>query len=373
MSLCGKHFNVGDPVDFLTDTTKMPPDNQQRHVALIIETSNEYARGLLRGIKVYIREHRPWSICLGEFSRNNMDLSWLYEWKGHGIIARIENEQIAKYILKANLPTVDLSATRIIPSLPCIETNDETIARLASGHLLERGFKHFAYCGNSHFNWSNLRQNYFIQCINKAGFTCQFFDANKQNILTQRTSERERMINWLKNLPKPIGIMACYDILGQQVLEACRISGIMVPDEVAVIGVDNDDLICELSDPPLSSIAPNSLKTGYQAAGLLERLMTGGSVEAVMHLVEPIGIHTRMSTEVLAIEDKLVSEAVRFIRNHEYVNIQVNDLIKGFHISRRNLDHRFLKALGHTPHQEIINVKIKLINRFLQETGKSVV
>ncbi|MCY9665587.1 DNA-binding transcriptional regulator [Paenibacillus alginolyticus] len=345
---------------------------QQKQVALLIETSNGYARGLLSGINTYLRENRPWSIFLSEYSRNNTDLTWLREWQGDGIIARIENEQTARFIKDAGLPTVDLSASRMIPSLPYVETNDQSIAQLAAEHFLERGFKHIGFYGDSRFRWSKLRCTYLAAYLAERGYDCHIYEAS-ENRLGEKSwkTERDKLVQWLYDLPKPIGIMACYDICGQQLLEACRVAGIAVPDEVAVLGVDNDELLCELSNPPLSSIKTNAVKTGYQAAELLERMMSGEVIGGQMHLIEPVNVEVRLSTDVLAVEDKIVSDAVRFIRNHAYDDIQVQDILEQLKVSRRILESRFQKALGRTPHDEIINVKLKLVKKLLLDTKLS--
>ncbi len=348
---------------------KLPKSSLQRkQVALLIETSNEYARGLLNGIRSFTRERRLWSIYLNEYSRDNTDLTWLNGWRGDGIIARIENEQTARYIQDAGLPAVDLSAFRIIPSLPYVETDDRAIGRLAVEHYLERGFKNFGFYGDSRFPWSKQRGASFEEHLTAQHYSCHTFVAEQSHDRTMRVSERNKLIRWLHSLPKPIGIMACYDSRGQQLLEACRFANIAVPDEIAVIGVDNDELLCELSDPPLTSIQSNAVRTGYLAAELLERMMAGETIGSEAHLIEPLGIHIRLSTDVLAVDDKIVSEAVRFIREHAHEDIQVQDVLSELSISRRMLDSRFKKALGRTPHEEIIAVKVKEIKELLVET-----
>lgn len=346
-------------------------DKQRRHIALIIETSNEYARGLLRGIRAYIREGRLWSIYLVEHSRSNTNLSWLHQWQGDGLIARIENDDIARYVQQASLPAVDLSAFRYLPNLPCVETDDRAIAGLAAQHLLERGFKHFGYIGDSRFNWSRWRGEQFVRRVEEAGHACSVFDLSAElagKHPRSQMDERMAIISWLGTLPKPLGLLACYDKMGHQLLEACNAAGINVPDEAGVIGVDNDDLLCELSNPPLTSIIPDTIRTGYYAAQLLDRMMAGQAVSPRMYLVEPLGIHTRQSTEVLAIDDKLVSAAVRFIREHASQDINVSDVLQVVPLSRRVLENRFLKALGHSPHDEIVRAKLKIAKQLLAET-----
>src|SRR5258706_2698401 len=246
----------------------------QRKVALLIETSNAYARGLLHGIIAYTRERGPWSPYLAEHGRGDSPPRWLAKWDGDGMIARIENRAIARALANLRIPIVDVSAARLLPRLPWFETDDEAIARLAAEHLMERGFKRFAYCGNPKFNWSNWRGDWFEKLIRAANHPC-FLYRPPTPLIGDEDTEVQHIGEWIASLPKPVGILACYDFRGRQVLDACRRRGIAVPDEVAVIGVDNDELLCNLSYPPMSSVVPNMHQTGYRAAELLDRLMAG--------------------------------------------------------------------------------------------------
>src|SRR5690606_26395850 len=143
------------------------------------------------------------------------------------------------------------------------------------------------------------------------------------------------------------------DLRGQQVLDACRRIGVAVPDEAAALGVDNDQLLCELSEPPLTSIIPNTHRTGYEAARLLDEMMAGRSATGETHLIPPIGIATRQSTDVLAIDDPNVARAIHFIRQHACTGIKVKDVLRAVPHSRTLLEARFKRLLGRTPHEEI--------------------
>lgn len=339
---------------------------------MLIETSNAYARGLLHGIRAYIREHRSWSIYIGEQKRGGPVPTWLKKWTGDGIIARIESAAIADAVLASSLPAIDVSAARYVPDLLYVETDDAEIARLAAEHLLQRGFRHFAYCGDPRFNWANWREQHFHRLITEAGFDCRIYrPLSKHYGPVPWEQEREEIGSWLLGLPKPVGVMACYDIRGREVLDVCRQRGITVPDEVAVIGVDNDELICDLADPPLSSVIPDVLRTGYEAARLLDLLMAGGSELPLAHLIKPLGIATRNSTDVLATDDAELSTAVRFIRAHAIEGIKVDDVLRAVPLSRRILESRFEKLLGRTPHQEITRVQIERVKELLTETDLS--
>jgi LacI family transcriptional regulator len=173
---------------------------------------------------------------------------------------------------------------------------------------------------------------------------------------------------WLKQLPKPVGLMGCYDIRAREVLDACMLAGLAVPDEVAVIGVDNDDLICELAEPRLSSVIPNAHRTGYEAAALLERMLAGERVPPGAYLIPPVGIVTRHSTDMLAVDDPHVAAALRFIRERACDGINVEDVVAAVPLSRRVLETRFKQLTSRTPHAEIQRVQIDRVKQLLTET-----
>lgn len=341
-----------------------------RKVALLIETSNAYARGLLQGIITYLQEHGPWSVYLPELRRGDPPPNWLGRWDGDGVIARIENAEIARVLSKLKVPIVDVSVARPLPKLPCFEIDEAAVGRLAARHFMERGFKNFAYCGNPRFVWSDLRGNNFMRVVSEEGypvFACQ----SPSGEVGDDEADIERIAQWVAALPKPVGILACYDFRGRQVLDACRLRGIPVPDEVAVLGVDNDELLCNLCHPPMSSIIPNVQQTGYRAAELLDKLMAGQKISPEILYIEPIGIATRQSTDTLAIEDANLVRAIRYIREHACEGISVKDVLRAVPQSRRVLESRFKKQLGRTPHEEILRVQLDRARLLLTETELS--
>jgi LacI family transcriptional regulator len=341
-----------------------PLRRRRQRVALLIETSNAYARGLLRGMVRYIREHEPWSFYLFEQARGDDPPSWLNHWDGDGIIARIESRRIAKAVLNSRLPAVDVSAGRFAPGIPWVETDDQAIAQLAASHFLDRGFQHFAYCGAVGFHWSQWRHDYFVKILDRLGFSCHYF------VPPAGRSEHQiqGLEDWLRRLPKPIGVFASYDIRGQQILDACRNVGLAVPDEVAVLGVDNDELLCELASPRLSSVASDAHRTGYEAAALLGRMMKGEILGEMEVRIAPLGVCCRESSDVLATGDPDVVNAVRFIREHACESIHVSDVLRAIPLSRKALEVRFKNLLHHTIHQEIIRVKVDRVKELLSST-----
>ena len=333
-------------------------------VALLIETSNAYARGLLAGISAYVRQHTPWSIYLPELGRGDVAPTW----RGDGIIARIETRAIARRVAHTGLPVVDVSAGRHIRSIPWVETDDAAIAKHAAEHLLERGVRNLAYCGESRFNWSRWRSRHFQELALAAGATVNVYESSGKD---PWTTEHNALLAWVSKLPKPVGIMACYDIKAQQLLDVCRENGLAVPEEIAVIGVDNDPVLCSLTTPPLTSVIPDTHRTGYEAAMLLDRMMSGERIAPKGYLIPPIGVHTRQSTDVLALADREVAAAVRFIREHACDGATIKDLLRVVPLSRRVLESRYRNSTGRTPHQDLVRFRIDRVTQLLAETDHS--
>ncbi|MEQ1825682.1 MAG: DNA-binding transcriptional regulator [Pirellula sp.] len=357
----------------------MPKSTKQRKaVALLVETSNAYARGLLEGIAEYQRERDNWSIFLPEQERGAAPPTWLRSWKGDGVIARIETPVIAHSVSRLRVPIVDLSSSRGIKNVPWVETDDAAIAKLAFEHLYERGFRQFAFCGPQGFNWSKWRCEHFESECRRAEVEVQSFQTESPFRSHRTNSAHDQLVAWLKSLPKPVGMLCAYDIQAQIVLDICRNLGIPVPERIAVVGVDNDAILCDLCHPSLTSIEPDARGAGYAAAKLLDQLMNSrGRVlrttntrarQATSLLLKPIGIVQRQSTEVTAVSDSNVAEAIRFIRNHACDGIQVSDVL--FHVarSRRSLESQFLKATGKTPHEMILSVRLSRVHQLLTQS-----
>jgi LacI family transcriptional regulator len=243
------------------------------------------------------------------------------------------------------------------------------IGRLAAEHLLERGFSHFGWCGVVGVNWAQTRRDSFEQTVGAAGCPCEVYRLPARTRSDSSWEiQQEQLAHWLRRLPKPSGVMACYDPAGQRVLEACRRAEVLVPDEVAVIGVDNDQTVCEVCDPPLSSVAANHFQVGQEAAALLDRLMRSEpSLENPLY-VAPAGVVTRQSSDVLAIGDPDVVAALHFIRERACGGIQVQEVTEHVSVSRSTLKERFRCLLGRSIHDEIIRVRINRCRELLSQT-----
>jgi LacI family transcriptional regulator len=341
-------------------------------VALVIEASNAYGRGLLEGILRHVREHEPWQIFLPEHGRGLPPLEALARWRGDGIIARIESGAIASAIRRLRrsrrgLSIIDVSAARLLPDVPYVETDDEAIARAAVDHFLDRHFRHFAFLGDPRFRWSVNRRQAFMAAAGKQHRHVATHDWLQVGGSVP-AQEELRLAVWLKTLPRPVGLFASYDILGRHAIDACRQEGLSIPDDVAVLGVDDDPLLCGLTCPPLSSIIPDAVGAGRLAAELLEQRMRGGALSRHAWLLPPLGISTRQSTDVLAIDDPLVIQAVGFIRSMACRGIRVADVVCEVATSRRLLEQRFQRAVGRTLHEEIIRVQFARVEQLLRET-----
>lgn len=344
---------------------------QRPQVALLIETSNAYSRGLLRGIRTYVREGANWEIHFTEQGRGDEPPPWFHNWHGHGVIARIENGQIEEAVAATELPVVNVSSNSVKRSFPTVASDSDAVCAVAAEHLLERGFRLFGYCGDVRFDWSLRHEQNFRKHLRDAGCELRVFDSEISDA-EDWPRERSKLANWLLSLPKPIGVFACYDIRGQQLLDVCRQAGLSVPDEVAVIGHHNDELLCELCDPPLSSIIPNARRAGYEAAELLDRMMQGRPIRNQTHLVAPIGVFARKSTEAIAVGDTQIAQAMRFIRDHACEGIGVEDVLKVVPISRTVLERRFQKFLRRSPYEEILRLRLERVKQLLTTTDLSI-
>ena len=344
----------------------------RRSVALLIESSNAYARGLLQGIIAYQQQHDAWSIYLPEQDRGATPPKWIRNWQGDGVIARIESEEIARVVHRIGIPVVDVSAARQLARIPWVETDDQRVAELAAEHLLERGFRNLAFYGAPSFNWSIWRRDHFVETLRLLGMDCEVFDAVGQETRGYSwTREHRRLANWIRRLTKPTGLMASYDIGARQVLDACRELEIMVPEEIAVIGVDDDPIVCNLACPSLTSVIPDAAGAGYRAAELLEQMMSGETPATESHLLAPLGISTRQSTDIFAVEDPVIRQAAKMIREQACSGITVIDVLREVSMSRRVFESRFHKATGQTPHEALLSQRLKRVEQLLRESDLS--
>jgi LacI family transcriptional regulator len=342
-----------------------------RHVACIVETSMAYGREILWGVAQYLQENGPWSVYIEQRSLTDRVPPWLRTWDGDGIISRLAPSETRR-LRSTGIPIVDLNDQGPGLCRPSIHSDHRAEGALGAEHLLERGFKSFAFFGYPKFAWARGCRDGFAATVQGAGHPCHHYHHGQRvSWGHQQPSwevEVDDVARWIHSLPKPLGLMACNDFRGIQALDACRRTGIAVPEEVAVIGVDNEELVCKLAYPPLSSVVPNARSIGYEAAALLDGLMDGEPEPAEPVAIPPLEVVTRLSTDVNAIADSDVALAMRFIREHACRGIRVDDVLSQVPVSRSVLQRRFRRLLGKSIHAVIASVRLERAKQLLDET-----
>jgi len=347
----------------------------RRRIAVLVEWSRAYGRGVLRGISTYARTHGTWKIFHSERRLSDAEPSWLKNWQGDGIIARIESRRLLAQLEQKKLPTVNLFEQAEAEAIPKILTNEEAVGRLAACHLMERGLMHFAYCGLAGIPSSDMREEAFARHLAAAGHEVRVYRNPHQRHATFLSSTEEyellceeTVTAWVRSLPKPVGLLACNDFRAHQILVTCGENGIAVPEEVAVLGIDNDELVCELCQPPLSSIELNAERVGYEASVLLDRMIGGDLAPPLLTLVDPKGVVPRQSTDVVAVADTDVAAAVHFIRERACQGIHVDEVLRHVQLSRSTLERRFARILGRSAKAEIDRVRLDRVKQLLAMT-----
>lgn len=345
----------------------------RRKVALLVETSRSYGRGLLRGIAGFARTRSNWSLLHQEMTIDVLLPQWMKESAIDGVIARVDTRTIDP-LRQLGVPCVDVRCSRRFPGVPQVETDDRKVSELAFEHLWDRGFRRFAFCGFKHAHYSDARLRHFQEKVNEVGGSLSIYetrgrrDAPTTSVEESGMTDMNALSDWLASLKPPTGVLVCNDIRGQQVLNACDLLGLAVPDDIGVIGVDDDDAICPLSNPPLSSVRPNAERVGYRAAEILDAMIDGEAAPETVEYIAPVTVVQRMSTQVIAVEDREVARVCRFIREHACDGIDVNDVAEFTSLSRRQLERRFRDELNRTPHEEITAVQIDRVKQLLRES-----
>ncbi|MGA2018759.1 MAG: XylR family transcriptional regulator [Opitutaceae bacterium] len=339
-------------------------------VLLIFRTRFEESIAMLKGIAHFERTHHYWTTFHDDEARSETDPRWLASKTWNGVISRHTTRALVDACAERGIPLVDLNDVDPFPGVPKIRPDNTAIGYLGAEHFIERGFQNFCYCGFSNESWSRERRDGFSEAVGLAGRECMVMDVDYPGDLTPFWDEAQvsKLASWMKRLPKPIGIMACNDMRARELISAAHADGILVPEEVAILGVNNDAVRCDLSDPALSSVAPNAFQSGFRAATLLRELLLGQVPRMLDQRVEPIGVVTRHSTDVLAVDDRNVVAAMSFIREEACHGITVEQVLQHAHVSRSQLERKFRQHIGRSPQAEIRRVQLKKIRQLLLET-----
>lgn len=347
-------------------------NSKQRSVGIFLEVGRAAMRKVVSGVMTFAHQRGNWNVCLPESSSSN-SLDCMLAGRWDGVIVGFDDPH-GPELLRLSVPLVGVGGGygwfRPNMKIPYVGTDNTAVAQLAADHLLERGFVHFAYCGYSPTpvnGCSQKRAEAFHDAIRRAGHRCAVHNAPNT---ASDTWERlcGELAEWLAGLPRPLGLMTCNDSRAQQILEACRMAELRVPEDVAVVGVDNEEAICPFTDPPLTSVDQGAQQTGYEAAQLLDQWMSGETVAPGKRSVSPVGIVARGSTEILATGDQDVAAALRFIRDHACEPIGLDDVGSATGSTTATLRRRFKAVLGRTVHDEIQRVRIERAKRLLVST-----
>jgi len=338
-----------------------------RCVAVVMQPVRTYCRGVLRGVAA-VSTQAKWETILvaADAPPPVSDLCKVAQ----GLIGHFSEEHLLAQVERAGIPAVDIAPRHPRDRLAHVTTDDVAVGRLAAAHLLSLGLPHFAFYGTRTHYFSLLREQGFKQALGAAGLSCHAFLDGAPAGREESLREEAAIKDWLVGLPKPIGVLASTDGRALQLLAMCRTLGIAVPASVAVLGVDNDDVFCELASPPLSSIALATQLIGYEAARMLGLLMEGKLPASRQLLVPPAGVVPRRSSDLPAILDADVAAVVRYISLHVQDDLQVADLLREVPMSRRSLEQRFVKALGRTPAAEIHRAQIEVAKLMLSQTDE---
>jgi len=349
-------------------------------VMILLEMSNKINRDRIQGILRYERLYGPWRLHIVEGRRFEQPFRDPESLGVSGIIAGTTLTELLEPVMRANVPTIlfdplDPYADKDNPFYrhSTVTCDSVAVGRAGAEYLLEQGFSRFAFVGDIwNSNWSLKRQEGFTQRLAEAGMPCVVYGVPSDAARSDWCVEQKSMAEWLTGLSTPVGLMAANDVRGRQVLDTCLMATISVPDQVAVLGVDNDELICATTNPPMTSILRDTEGSGYYAAQMLDRLMRGKSRKKESIFYGPLRVVGRQSTEKLQFTDRLAVKAVEFIRINAGISMNVTDVVKHLKVSRRLAELRFRQAVGHSIHDELQNARLAQVRRLLQETDLSI-
>jgi len=347
---------------------------------VILDAARPYDRLIIAGIAQYAREHVPWSLYVEEDPLQK--LPDLARWHGQGIIANFDDRRVARAIRGLSIPIVGVGGGYgwhdPASGIPYIYTDNAAIGRLGAEHLLACGFEQLAFYGyprTATSGWSEERAKAFEDACAARNRPCKVFTG--RHATARRWEELQRdLAAWIETLPRPVGLMACNDVRARHVLEACRSLGLRVPHDVAVLGVDNDEMICELTDPPLSSIDQSARRIGYEAAAALDALMAQRASAARLPrnrpapptVIPPIGVVARTSTDTMATRDEAVLLALQRLRADPWHRPDTAAIASAACVSRSTLEQRFRAAVGRSLHEEFVRLRLAGVRRLVTDT-----
>ena len=349
---------------------------ERPRVALVMRPRFEENLNILRYLARFKRYHGDWYVYVDDQGVGARDPEWLLSQGWDGLICKEGADDLFRLARERGIACVDLSDDSTQrDGCPKIRPNNPAIGHLAAEHFIERGYQHFGFCGFENEDWSKERGEGFVEALDLAGKACSVMETDYPGFSAPAWSfaEETEVGKWLATLPKPVGIFSCNDLRAVNLANACFRSGIKVPEEVALIGTNNDTLRCELSTPPLSSIPVDASEYARLAGETLDEMLSTGSHALVRpeRLVDPMDVVTRLSTNALAIEDSSIAMALNIIRERACKGLTVEEVAKRAHISRSLLEKRFRVHVGRSPQVEIRATQVLRIKKLLAESEHS--
>ncbi len=341
----------------------MPLHRDIPQVALLVTTSNDWGRRIIKGILSYANEVGPWHIWVkSDESGPARELPG--DWHGDGVIARVASPALAADIQASGLPVVNVADFPIEGfSAPCVRTDDQAGTRMAVDFFIDHGFRHVAYVGSRHTANPVWYGSAFQAALSLHGIRAREFYFEGE-----LSAQAGPFMEWLLALPKPVGVMAWGLGLGRMVVDCCMEAGISVPHDIAVLCGSYDDLLSYACFPALSGILNPTELIGYKAAQLLHRMMQGERVPCETHYLPPLGIMERLSTDTLAVEDPKIAKVVAFVKEHAFEPIGMVDILRAVPMARRSLERKFQQIFGRSPTEEIRRIRMDRARRLLAET-----
>jgi LacI family transcriptional regulator len=343
--------------------------HQPPRVAVLVDTATTWGRQVHRGIHRYDLKHGPWHIFLearGMEDRMRVPTGW----KADGVIARIGRLAMAEALKALNVPVVNVSGIQLPGvSFPRVMTDLDASARMAAQHFIDRGFRHFAYFTLEGLSYVARHQQGFVNAVTEAGCDFASFEAKPTTGAEPDWNlDLEQLGEWLKTLPKPVAVLTWNPSSAREIIYACDLAGLLVPEEIAVLSGTDDELLCEVLFMPISGVQSAGEQTGHEAARLLDSLIHGRPTTTRPVMLKPLSIITRRSTDTLAIQDRALARALSFIRENNSQRIEVKDVTRYSGVSRRALEQRFMAVLHRTPASEIRRVHLETAKRLLEQT-----
>lgn len=352
--------------------TPVPPAAAQRQILLMADPAHPFRAALLRGIAHYQRQCADWAVYVDDSHQTEHKLALLQTGRWHGVIFALAAPDPALTAFALRVPTVDLLDVTPRPGSLWVHPDNVATGHLGAEHFLERRFTSFGFSGFTDATWSTERRQGFIESLALAGHACSVHESQQpgpgQDAQLWDAWQIDQLSAWLRSLPRGTGVMACHDHRAHQLVRAAALAGLRVPEDLAVLGVNNDPTWCELSSPDISSIAINAFDAGCRAAEQLDAWMRGQRPERLEHRIDPAGVVARRSTDVLSLRDKKVAAALDFIKERACRGVTVEEVVVHVHASRSLMESRFRRYVGHSPQAEIRRVQVDRIRHLLGTT-----